>query len=174
MKSICRIRFFMNNHGIICKNNTMIIFLLVLGIIIFILLNQKVKFHLNFSVLGLEYYFCVSIHYFFEITTLYKEDFVRYRQKAKQKKKQTKKKWELSSFDVERIQFEMRVGMGDPFVTSMVIPFLATMTSILLQKYFAPSSKQFSIRPVPNRFFFSTKGAVSVSIKLKDLLKFFV
>jgi len=82
----------MNNHGIICKNNNMIIFLLILIVIILILLNHKIKLTLDFSLLGFEYYFCIRIHYFVEILTLYKEDFMKYRRKMSKWKRKEKAK----------------------------------------------------------------------------------
>lgn len=157
----------MNNHGIICKNNNMIIFLLFLVIIIFILLNQRVKFDVNFSILGVEYYFCVTVNYFFEIITLYKEDFMKYRKKAVKIKCE---EWPLEYFKVEKILYETKVGLEDPFITSIIVSILSTISAILLHKYLPESSKQFKVQPVYNKFFFSTKGAILFSIKLKDLL----
>ena len=56
------------------------------------------------------------------------------------------------------------------FVTSMAIPILATVLAIVLEKHFAQSTKRFSIKPVYNKMFFSLKGAIYVSIKLKDMI----
>ena len=170
----------MNNHGIICKNNNMIIFLLIL-IISIILLNQKVKLDINFSILNLEYYFCVRIYYIFEIVTLYKEDFNKKNKKQNKIKDKNKlgmiKDFKgkidalpLHYFNVEQIHYEMKIGLYDSVVTSLIIPILSTLSAISLQKYFPKASKQFSIEPKYNDFFFSTKGVVKVSVKLQHIL----
>ena len=141
----------MNNHGIICKNNNMIIFLIFLIIIILILINKNVKFAIDFSVIGFEYNFCIKINYFFEILTLYKEDLVKYKNKYKKKDENEKKlkkfqdyKWMFEYFEVNRINLDAKIGLEDVFVTSMVIPMLSTVLAIALQKYFAQSTKKFA------------------------------
>lgn len=188
----------MNNHGIICKNNIMIIFLILCVIIILILLNKKVKFNIDFSVIGFEYNFCININYFFDIITLYKEDLLKYKEqfqkskyaqklkKLKNLKNQKEKrnfilkalsiektnleKLRLDKINIDRINLKMNLGLQDVFVTSMAIPFLSSVIAILMQKYLSKSTKQFSVKPVYNKFFFSLKSATYVSVKLKDLI----
>ena len=167
----------MNNHGIICKNNNMIIFLLIL-IIGIVLLNQKVRLDINFSVLNLEYYFCIRIHYFIVILTLYKEDFNKKNKKPKNINKfkilkNFKEKIDvlpLHYLEVEKIHYEMKVGLYDAVATSLIVPFLSTLSAISLQKYFPRASKKFVIEPQYNDFFFSTKGVIKFSVKLKHIL----
>ena len=192
----------MNNHGIICKNNNMIIFFIVLVIFILILINKKVKFDIDFSVIGFEYNFCVNINYFFDIITLYKEDILKYRRKfnkkiqkisninkyfdnensnfsdienqskkQKQLSKKTKNyKWIVKYINVDRINIESQIGVDDVFVTSMIIPTLSSILAIVFQKYFPQATKRFLINPVYNKFYFGTKGAIYITIKLKDVI----
>ena len=164
----------MNNHGIICKNNNMIIFLIFLIITIFILINKKVKFAIDFSVIGFEYNFCININYFFDVITLYKEDFIKYQKRYKKNTENKKKlqdyQWMFEYLEVNRMNLDAKIGLEDVFVTSMAIPILATVLAIVLQKYFGQSTKRFSIKPVYNKMFFSLKGAIYVSIKLKDMI----
>ncbi len=150
----------------------MIIFLILLFIIILILLNKKVKFTIDFSIIGFEYHFCINIHYFWDIATLYKEDILKQKEKIKKYKttKMQDNKWILDFIAVNRIVLDMKIGLQDVFVTSMVIPLISTILAILIQKFCPESTKQFSVKPVYNKFFFSTKGAVYFSIKLKDIL----
>ncbi len=78
----------MYNYGIICKNNSMILFWIILLIIlIFIFLNKRVKFTIDYSFVNFDYYFCISTHYFFDIGTLYKEDILKLIQKRKKASK---------------------------------------------------------------------------------------
>lgn len=167
----------MNNHGIICKNNNMIIFLIFLIIIILILINKKVKISIDFSVIGFEYNFCISVNYFFDIVTLYKEDILKYKDKLKRNNKSKKSnknikkyKWILEYIQFDRINLETRIGLIDIFVTSMAIPIFSTLLALILQKYFRKSTKRFLVKPVYNELFFSLKGVTDISIKLKDLL----
>lgn len=157
----------MNNHGIICKNNTMIIFLCILLIIILILLNKKVKFNIDLSIIGFEYNYCISVNYFIDLITLYKEDLGKYK---KQRPKMKDNKWFLKYINVERVNFDIRLGLDDVFVTSMIIPIVSTIIPIFLQIYLPKATKRFSIKPIYNKLFFDFKGAAYVSIKLKDLI----
>lgn len=165
----------MNNHVNICQNINMIIFFIILVILIsLILINKKVKFAIDFSIIGFEYNFCVNINYFFDIITLYKEDLIKYKNKIKEQKNYSSKtvdyKWLIKHISIERINFETKIGLADVFFTSMVIPFISSTIAIVLQKYFPTSTKTFSVKPVYNKLFLSTKGAIYVSIKMKEII----
>lgn len=165
----------MNNHVNICQNINMIIFFIILVILISsILINKKVKFAIDFSIIGFEYNFCVNINYFFDIITLYKEDLIKYKNKIKEQKYYSSKtvdyKWLIKLISFERINFETKIGLADVFFTSMVIPFISSTFAIVLQKYFPTSTKTFSVKPVYNKLFLSTKGAIYVSIKMKEII----
>lgn len=166
----------MNNHGIICKNNIMIIFLILFIIFILIVLNKKIKLAIDFSVNGFDYNFCININYFFDLITLYKEDFAKYKAKSSKYKKVasktnlTSKKWMLQYFNIDRINFDLRFGLDDVFVTSMLVPVVSSVLAILMQKYLGKSTKTFSVKPIYNRLFFSIKGAIYISLKPKDII----
>lgn len=164
----------MNNHGIVCKNNIMIIFFILLISIILILINKKVKFCLDFSVIGFEYNFCININYFWDILTLYKEDILRYKDNLTNKKEYSSKpieyKWILDYIDIDRINFETKIGLEDVFITSMSIPLVSSVIAIILEKYFSKTLKKFSVKPIYNKLFFSLKGVTYISIKLKDII----
>ncbi|MBO5142547.1 MAG: hypothetical protein J6C46_06055 [Clostridia bacterium] len=165
----------MNNRVNICQNINMIIFLIVLVILIsLILINKKVKFAIDFSIIGFEYNFCVNINYFFDIITLYKEDLLKYKNNIKKQKNYSSKiidyKWIIKHINFERINFETKIGLADVFFTSMAIPIVSSTFAIVLQKYFPTSTKTFSVKPVYNKLFLSTKGAIYVSIKLKEII----
>lgn len=163
----------MNNHGIICKNNIMIIFFIIFVIFILILLNKKIKLNIDFSIIGFEYNFCISINYFFDLITIYKEDFAKYRNKYRKTISTPNikpKKWALEYIDVERINFELKFGLDDIFVTSMFVPVISSIIAIGMQKFLPEASKNFSVKPIYNKFFLSLKGAMYVSIKPKDII----
>ena len=165
----------MNNRVNICQNINMIIFLIVLVILIsLILINKKVKFAIDFSIIGFEYNFCVNINYFFDIITLYKEDLLKYKNNIKKQKNYSSKiidyKWIIKHINFERLNFETKIGRADVFFTSMAIPIVSSTFAIVLQKYFPTSTKTFSVKPVYNKLFLSTKGAIYVSIKLKEII----
>ena len=165
----------MNNRVNICQNINMIIFLIVLVILIsLILINKKVKFAIDFSIIGFEYNFCVNINYFFDIITLYKEDLLKYKNNIKKQKNYSSKiidyKWIIKHINFERINFETKIGLADVFFTSMAIHIVSSTFAIVLQKYFPTSTKTFSVKPVYNKLFLSTKGAIYVSIKLKEII----
>ena len=157
----------MNNHVNICQNINMIIFFIILVILIsLILINKKVKFAIDFSIIGFEYNFCVNINYFFDIITLYKEDLLKYKNNIKKQKNYSSKiidyKWIIKHINFERINFETKIGLADVFFTSMAIPIVSSTFAIVLQKYFPTSTKTFSVKPVYNKLFLSTKGAIYV------------
>lgn len=164
----------MNNHIIICKNNYMIIFLIILFIIILIMLNKKVKINIDFSTIGLEYNFCVNINYFLDIITLYKEDFFKYKEKFKKNKNHQTNlksyKWILKYIDIEKINIETKIGLYDILATSITIAVISTILAIILQKKFMKTVKQFSVKPVYNQYFFSLKGALYISVRMKDII----
>lgn len=163
----------MNNRGIICQNNIMIIFLFLFIIFILILLNKKVRISIDFSVNGLEYNFCININYFFDILTLYKEDFARLKKKTKKRLKKKKTyfpKWIFKRLDINRINLDIGVGLGDVFVTTMSVPIVSTCVSILMRKYLSKSTKKFSVKPIYNKLFVTAKGSIEASVKLKDVI----
>lgn len=147
----------------------MIIFfvLIGIGILIGIALQHKVEFQVDASMVGVEYQYCIHIRYFVELATIYREDLSKRRKTTSSWKWE---KWMYDAFQVEHVDFQVRVGLGDAFVTSMVVPLLSTVLAIALQVYLPNSTKTFSIRPVYNEFFFSVKGVAYLSIPLKDLL----
>lgn len=188
----------MNNHANICQNINMIIFLIFFISASLILLNKKVKFNIDFSVIGFEYNFCITINYFFDVITLYKEDILKYKSRfakkiennnikennrniniksnkghhsfSKIKENINKYKWIMDFLNIERINLEAKIGILDVFFTSMIIPFISTISAILLQKYCKTSTKTFSINPVYNELFLSVKGATYITVKFKDVL----
>lgn len=168
----------MNNHTNICQNINMIIFLIFLISGILILINKKVRVNVDFSVIGFEYNFCITINYFFDVITLYKEDVLKYKNKydtrskdiSKKRKNINDYKWIIELFNIERINFEAKIGIADVFFTSMLIPFVSTFVAVLLEKYCKTSTKVFSIKPVYNELFFCLKGATYITVKLKDVI----
>jgi len=162
----------MNNHGIICKNNTMIIFIVFLIIVSLIFLNKKVIINIDLSTINFEYNFCINIKYFFDVVTLYKEDILKYINKLRKREKKEKQnyKWIFKYINVDRINFDTKIGLGDTFVTSLSIPVVSTFFAIILERYFSKSSKRFDVKPVYNEFLFCLKGTVYLSLKLKDVI----
>ena len=162
----------MNNHGIICKNNTMIIFIVFLIIVSLIFLNKKVIINIDLSIINFEYNFCINIKYFFDVVTLYKEDILKYRNKIKKNNidKKNDYNWLFKYSNVDKINFETRIGLGDTFVTSLSIPVVSTFFAIILERYFSKRSKRFDVKPVYNEFLFCLKGTVYLSLKLKDVI----
>lgn len=172
----------MNNHGIICKNNIMIIFLFFLITSILIFLNKKIKFDIDFSIVGFEYNFAIKINYFFDIATLYKEDFIKLKKKwGKPKATRSgvnkknyinlkKYKWVKEYINIERINLETNIGLDNVFLTSIAIPFVSTALAMVLQVFLPETVKQFNVKPVYNQLFFALKSAVYIEIKPKDLI----
>ena len=174
----------MNNHVIIGKNNNMIIFLIFLIIVILILINIKVKVNIDFSIIGFEYNFCINIHYFMDVITIYKEDLLKYKNKLRKlfrdiennpnnSKKQSHAnnyKFLFEYVNFEKINFDAYIGLNDVFFTSMVIPIISSLVAIVLQKEFSTTSKRFSIKPIYNKLYFYLKGSTNISIKPKDII----
>jgi len=154
----------------------MIIFLILFIIFILILINKKIKLAIDFSVNGFEYNFCVNINYFFDVITLYKEDFAKYKDKFSKYKKEassmklSSKKWILEHIDVDRVNIDIGFGLGDVFVTSMTIPVVSSVLAILLQKYLSKTAKRFSVKPIYNKLFLTVKGATYISLRVIDLI----
>ena len=151
----------------------MIIFWIILIILMVILLYHKVKLNIDFSILGFDYYFCIRVHYFWDLFTIYKEDVMKYKNRNKNQMKMKEEKWILPYIKIERVIFKVKIGAGDTFVTSMLVPLFSTVSAIFLQKFLPQSAKNFSVHPVFNRFFFSMKGTTYLSIPLKDLIYIF-
>lgn len=164
----------MNNHTNICQNINMIIFLIFLISFILILINKKVKFNIDFSIIGFEYNFCVNVNYFFDVITLYKEDLLKYKKDLSQQDKFSVNinnyKWIIDYLDIDRINLDLKIGLADVFFTSMTIPVISSIVAILLQKYCETSTKTFSVKPVYNKLFFSLKGATYITVKMKDMI----
>ena len=154
----------------------MIIFFSLFIIIILILINKKIKLAIDFSVNGFEYNFCININYFFDVVTLYKEDFAKYKDKFSKYKKEassmklSSKKWILEHISVDRINIDIGFGLGDVFVTSMTIPVASSILAILLQKYLSKTTKRFSVKPIYNRLFLTLKGAAYISVRVRDVI----
>lgn len=151
----------------------MIWFWIILIILAAIVICQKVKFNIDVSLSGFDYYFCIHVSFFKYLFTIYKEDIMKYLQRKKNnnsnqvKNKQIKQM--LKYFDVERIIFQINIGAYDPLITSMAVPLVSTIFAIFLQKYFPQSIKKFRVEPIYNKWYLAIKGTMYISIPLKDL-----
>lgn len=170
----------MNNHRNICQNIFMIIFLCIIGLLVILLcIKWKIHFYIVLentkSKIKIRFLF---YHFAREGSFVFKP--VKNEKSTSNGKKKNKKKtildnikiWFLKNIYYENVKIYEKVGVATPFLTSIFLPIVATMTTFPLH-FFKMNYHHFQYDIIPDyqELHFSFQLNATASFRVIDLFK---